>query len=189
MSGFTEAQIKQKAEFDKKVEVKRQAFLDAINAKLKNQKEEQKQSFIKDIFGDFLLDSAFYPLAKGRDIDIESKISALNAAKKLKLYVDSGVVHTPIKYLEEAMRTLKFEIACDEALNTGGGRSQLNPHDLMVLGLLQKHYAKNFPKNPSHYKRANLLYKLGSELIDKSIPDSVDRLLQKYSEIGEKIYT
>ena len=189
MNGFTEDQIKQKAKFDRKVKAKRQTFLEAINSQLKNQKEEQVQSFKKDVFDDFLLSSAFYPLVKGRDVDVESKISALNAAKKLKLYVDSGVVHAPIKYLEEAMRILKFEIACDEALNTGGGRSQLTSHDLMILGLLQKHYAKNFPKKPSHYKRANLLYKLGSELIEKSIPPSVNRMLEKYSDIAGKIYS
>jgi hypothetical protein len=189
MSGFTEAKIKQKAEFDRKVKAKRQAFLETVNSVLSHQNEEQKQDFIEGVFNDPRLDFAFYPMIKGRDIDVESQKSALSAAKKLKLYVDSGVVHAPIKYLEEAIHILKFEIACDEALNTGGDRSQLTSHDLMVLGLLQKHYAKNFPKKPSHYKRANLLYKLGSELIDKSIPDSVNRLLQKYSEIAGKIYT
>jgi len=136
------------------------------------------------LFGYYFRSSDDKPVPKRT---FEQEKAAFLAIIQVLESIDNGVIDYPVDVddLQGALRDMAFMIGTHAPLKTGGRRSKLASEELCFLSLLRSYFQYFFPTKSSNFIRGNLLHQLGVALLDKSIPDSVNQMLDKYEEFSQ----
>ena len=105
------------------------------------------------------------------------------------LSFDGKIIHVNREDILADMERIVTMLCHEFVLSTSGKRSQLTLFDLRVLHILKLEFQDHFPKCSHIYRRNNLLWELGVQLLGKPIPSSVNKLIVKLIIVTNKVHT
>lgn len=91
-----------------------------------------------------------------------------------------------LKALAYQIRLVEDAILRRDVLKTGGKTSNLGFGDVMKLYYLRKYFIEFYPDLSGQYVKNNVLYQLGNEVIGKSPPNKIGKLLEKYETFSKQ---
>ena len=158
-------------------------YFRSVREILQKQKDEDVERFIEALsVGSFK--TIFYSQRQDfndrSEKELDQMRQAIKVIKQLREFIDSGHVILQISGLENAQHMLEYQVGTTSPLKTGGMRSQLRSDELKALILLRNKFSDVFPRLSHQYIRNNLLWELGKALLDKELPNSVNKMLEKY---------
>jgi len=158
-------------------------YFRSVRQILQHQKKEDVERFIEALsIGSFktIFFSQRHDFSDRSEKDLNQMRQAIKVIKQLREFVDAGYVSVKISGLENAQHMLEYQVGTTSPLKTGGMRSQLRSDDLQALILLRNKFSIVFPNLSHQYTRNNLLFQLGEALLVKSLPRSLNNMLEKY---------
>lgn len=158
-------------------------YFKSVREILQKQKNEDVERFIEALsFGSFknIFYSQRQDFSDRTEEDLDQMRQAIKTIKKLREFIDAGHVIFQITGLENAQHMLEYQVGTTSPLKTGGRRSQLRSDELQALILLRNKFSDIFPSLSHQYSRDNLLFQLGEALLAKTLPRSLNKMLEKY---------
>jgi len=158
-------------------------YFRSVRQILQHQKKEDVERFIEALsFGSFktIFFSQRQDFKDRTENDLDQMREAIETIKKLRGFIDAGHVIFQITGLENAQHMLEYQVGTTSPLKTGGMRSKLRSDELQALILLRNKFSDMFPSLAHQYLRNNLLFQLGEALLAKTLPGSLNKMLEKY---------
>lgn len=164
-------------------------FKSKTKAILQHRKQSEVDEFYslmkKSIFFDGCLDTLksldkSYYLSPEEQSKYEKALSAITYLIDFQIE-ESVEVFKDFSTVEAAGLRIKLKLLDNFIFNTGGNRGFLTRLDLYRLRKLRRIFKKAFPNSSHVYKRNNLLTKIGEVLLEKTIPKSIEKQMNKYN--------
>jgi hypothetical protein len=158
-------------------------YFRSVRQILQHQKKEDVDRFIEALsFGSFktIFFSQRQDFKDRTEKHLDQMREAIKTIKKLREFIGAGHVILQITGLENAQHMLEYQVGTTSPLKTGGRRSQLRSDELEALILLRNKFSIVFPRLSHEYSQNNLLFQLGVALLAKSLPRSLNKMLEKY---------
>ena len=176
---------------------RQQEFINTVRGILRKQNQARVEQFIQQLTSTYLPGTPFVKRQTEDDKQhIKHKKDAIKHIERLERFIKNGVIGYRIEGLAEAKRDLKLDIKVMSALNTGGRRSDLTLGDLKDLYKLREAFRNCFHNLSDKYQRHSLLYEMGRALVGKTLPKSIEKILEKpekaltsyYRELGLNLH-